>query len=306
MRLIAQRLLPSSSLASKETYVDRELIVQQRSPLLPPEPGHTHHIYCSEFNAGAAALLHEAKGPCRLMVRQDEGAAPPRGARLSSRRGGADKAVKEDVLYVTTEKAYLETCDHMMLYLTSLTWTSGEATDRLAAELLEAMDLEVHVLLVHEMPGMGGQEARSGCEFGQFFSCEDGATPNELLRKGIYSEIAVPLKGGPWREASMSILAKTLASSVGEGSVRMDEPSVFQRLRQRPPAFVERARALWQKNPPEVGNRPVSVKRHGKGLPMKHEGSMSDVEQPASSVSVTSAAAIAHSDIVAVTLSKEP
>ena len=57
------------------------------------------------------------------------------------------------------------------------------------------------------VPGDGGQEARFGCEFGSFFSCVDGATPGELLKRGIYSEIAVALKGGPWREASMAMLA---------------------------------------------------------------------------------------------------
>ena len=46
------------------------------------------------------------------------------------------------------------------------------------------------------MPGIGGQEARFGCEFGTFFSCDDGATPQSLLHRGIYSEIAVALKGG--------------------------------------------------------------------------------------------------------------
>lgn len=44
------------------------------------------------------------------------------------------------------------------------------------------------------------QDKRFGCEFGTFFSCPDGATPTELLHKGIYSEIAVPLKGGAWRQ----------------------------------------------------------------------------------------------------------
>ena len=66
--------------------------------------------------------------------------------------------------------------------------------------------MQVQLLLVHEMPGVGGQEARHGCEFGTFFSCAEGATPEYLLKRGIYSEIAVPLKGGPWREASMALL----------------------------------------------------------------------------------------------------
>jgi hypothetical protein len=56
-----------------------------------------------------------------------------------------------------------------------------------------------------------GQEARHACEFASFFSCVDGATPSELLKRGIYSEVAVPLKGGAWREVSILLLAKALA-----------------------------------------------------------------------------------------------
>ena len=59
--------------------------------------------------------------------------------------------------------------------------------------MLQAMDLGVHVLLAHEMQGID-QDRRDGCEFAQFFSCEDGATPAALLKRGIYNEIAIALK----------------------------------------------------------------------------------------------------------------
>ena len=75
-----------------------------------------------------------------------------------------------------------------LLYLTSQTWTRGDESDALAAEIAKAFDLDVHVLLAHEMLGMGGQKARFGCEFGAFFSCVDGSTPEELLRRGICAE----------------------------------------------------------------------------------------------------------------------
>ena len=70
------------------------------------------------------------------------------------------------------------------------------------------------------VPGTGGQEKRSGCEFGSFFSCVDGTTPGELLWHGIYSEIAVALKGGPWREASMAMLAMALGLSKEEAEAQ--------------------------------------------------------------------------------------
>ena len=36
-----------------------------------------------------------------------------------------------------------------------------------------------------------------------FFACERGTTPAELLRRGLYNEIAVALRGGEWRRVSM-------------------------------------------------------------------------------------------------------
>ena len=86
----------------------------------------------------------------------------------------------------------------MLLYLTSETWTRGIESPLLAAEVLKAMDLGVHILLAHEMPGVGGQAARHAVDFPSFFS----TTPQELLRRGLYSHMAVPLKGGVWREVS--------------------------------------------------------------------------------------------------------
>ena len=98
----------------------------------------------------------------------------------------------------------------MLLYLTGQTWTRGKESDDLAAEVTRAMDLGVHVQLAHEMPGAGGQHGRFGCEFSAFFGHPDGTTPSDLLQRGIYSEIAVPLKGGPWREASMALFGVAL------------------------------------------------------------------------------------------------
>eukprot|EP00966_Prymnesium_polylepis_P170432 3939642-Prymnesium_polylepis.1 len=59
------------------------------------------------------------------------------------------------------------------------------------------------------MPGADLLEGvpRAACPFEAFFSCEAGTTPQELLRKGIYSRIAIALKCGPWRRASLVIFA---------------------------------------------------------------------------------------------------
>jgi hypothetical protein len=108
----------------------------------------------------------------------------------------------------------------MLLYLNALTWTSGEESARLADEVVRARDLGAHVLLAHEMVGIG-QEERHGCEFSVFFACADGTTPQELLHSGLYAEVATPLKGGPWRQASMKLIG--LALGMGRLSDDDDE-----------------------------------------------------------------------------------
>jgi hypothetical protein len=65
---------------------------------------------------------------------------------------------------------------------------------------------------VHEMIGVGGQEARHGVPFAHFFACDAGTTPADLLNRGIYKDIAVGLKGGEWRVSSMKLLAQALTS----------------------------------------------------------------------------------------------
>ena len=62
------------------------------------------------------------------------------------------------------------------------------------------------------MIGVGGQAARHGCEFGEFFSSPPDGTPGDLLQRGIYATIAVAMKGGAWREASMVLLAQAVAA----------------------------------------------------------------------------------------------
>ena len=53
--------------------------------------------------------------------------------------------------------------------------------------------------------------ARHATDFGNFFSCTEGTTPQELLRAGIYSKIAIALKGGPWRKPGLVMIARAFA-----------------------------------------------------------------------------------------------
>jgi len=152
----------------------------------------------------------------------------------------------------------------MLVYLTAQTWTRGKLSAQLGAEVLQAMDLGVHLLLAHEMPGVGGQEARSGCDFGAFFSCEAGSTPAELLVRGIYNEIALPLKGGAWREPSLALLFDVLAATSEHAEpIHIDAHQALVPARQLLNALQDASASLAQAatgrmpgKRPDAGTRP--------------------------------------------------
>jgi len=223
MRLIAERLLPD---AHGTTYIDDEILRLKLRSLKAPRKGVAFHICCSALNPGVMELLMEVSRAQHFTLKVDgalvlsdggtdgglERSSPHQGSKRAARKA----ARPSNVLEVTTQIEHLANSQHMLLYLTGLTWTRGEQSAALAHELRAAFERDVHVLLAHEMTGVGGQEARHGCEFGSFFGHPDGATPADLLKLGIYSEVAVPLKGGPWREVSMTLLAMALGMSKEE------------------------------------------------------------------------------------------
>ena len=65
----------------------------------------------------------------------------------------------------------LNKCQHMLVYLTNETWR-GEDSAQFAAEVEQAMDEAVHLLLAHEMPGLQ-EEERHAVDFGDFFIFAD-------------------------------------------------------------------------------------------------------------------------------------
>jgi len=215
MRLIAERLVPD---AANATYVDRELISTKRRPIRPPE--RTYHMYCSPHLPGALYLMSEVALANGITVIVNDDVTPLEAPTMAiGRQANATSSWKLPVavpLTITTQLEQLPSCDHMLLYLHGETWTRGsETSDELAGEVTIAMDSDVHVLLAHEMIGTG-QESRHGCDFGTLFACPEGATPEALIRRGIYGEIAVPLMGGAWREASMALLSLALSMTSEE------------------------------------------------------------------------------------------
>jgi len=185
--MIAERVLPAGH---GSTYVSADSLLAKA--VLPPPP-YRYHVWCSPHNVGAAELMGEL------------------GQYL-----GSDVAV-------TQELSELTACSHALVYLTELTWTSGKDSERLAGAVRQAMEAGVHLVLAHEMPGLGGQTERHSIEFASLFSHVNGVTPSDLVRDGIYREIALPLKGGVLRDVSLKLLAKAIGLPPKHGSHDTDE-----------------------------------------------------------------------------------
>ena len=195
MRLIAEWLLPAKERGG--VHVQGEI----GSQVLTPPPlthGRTHHLYSSPHNLGASAVVEELR--CALLEQSGKGAE-----RCSAKP-----------LKATTAFAELNQCEHMLLYLTSATWTRGEASAAFAREVEEAQRLGVHLLLVHEFPSVlddEGASTRGACDFNDFWN--EGWTPKHLLtgESNVYKQIAIALKPGAFRAAGLA----TVIGKMGEG-----------------------------------------------------------------------------------------
>lgn len=233
MRLVAQRLLadtPNAAVLDNKPTMVQDEVSHEKPEIMTPDNGKQYHLYCSQQNPGALALIKEVAAAMGMKVDSDE--VNPLKERSQSARGGNfkrrigfRKAETHDrkptgELYVTTRLENIADCEHMLLYLDGTTWTSKGKSTELGNEVEEAMDADVHLLLAHEMPGLY-QEKRKGVDFSTFFACDRGATPEKLLKRGIYKDIACPLKGGEWRAVSLVIVARALAAT-GIESKTMD------------------------------------------------------------------------------------
>lgn len=163
-----------------ESALERKVVSVRR-----PQKPCLYHLLVHPHNEGAMELVEELRAACPSPV------------------------------LVTSDLHELHLCEHFLLYLTSATWTSGAASTTLAAGVRQAMRSGTHVLLAHESLCIKhnlttGREHRA-VEFEQLFACEHGATPTSLLKRGLYREIAVALKDGAWRPASVRLLLHALA-----------------------------------------------------------------------------------------------
>ena len=201
MRLLAERLLPEAAVGT--VYTPAEVSRQRRSrdslakisrqrgsrdsslAEVSGDAGRGLVVHCSRHNAGALELVAEVGRAQQLSI-----------------------SVSSDV-------GQLRSCECMLVYLDARTWRSA-ASDALAEEVRVAMAAGLRLLLAHEMPSAAETEAeRHPTEFAAFF--EQGATPADLIDAGIYQSIAVPLKGGAWRQASLVMFAQSVSAGAGEG-----------------------------------------------------------------------------------------
>jgi hypothetical protein len=145
MRLIAERLLFNTP--SGSTMVQDELANQVPRFRPPERTGHKYHLYCSPRNPGAVELFGEvARFHSVTLKRQQSLSEFVRNHQ--SRRGSRDRADK--AVRVAQRLEDLTECEHMCVYLTSQTWTRGEASEQFAEEVRAAMAQGVHLLLCHE------------------------------------------------------------------------------------------------------------------------------------------------------------
>ena len=84
-------------------------------------------------------------------------------------------------------------------------------------DVARALTAGIPLVLAHEMPDPrepqhkigSNAEGRCPCEFADFFLSTQ--TPEELLRAGIYDNVAVAFKGGAWRQVSRTLLVEKIA-----------------------------------------------------------------------------------------------
>ena len=190
IRLIVQRGIAFSR---QRLYLEGEAASPswQQVDVLPLDPssGRTHHVFCSEFNAGAAEVLNELAASGVISGKQP--------------------------LLFTSDFAQLRTCTHMLVLLDARTWTSEEDSFQLGLHVEEAFRSGVHLCCAHEAPSLLGPP-RSASEFSLIFD----ATPDHLCGRdgpaNLYREIATTLLSDEWRKPGLAALASKLAETPPE------------------------------------------------------------------------------------------
>ena len=229
LRLIAENMLlcPAYSDDTKHlklagrgsSYVQGELTSNVVHSALPATLRYAN-IYCCKHNAGALEVIRELAIQLDIeLIHDGVEQTIHRRRRRQRREVGGSGVAQSRKLYVTSVDGAIGSTDEdvlFLLYLNSLTWTSGSQSTVLAGVVCEVLDAGGQLLLAHEIPSTLADSARHGVKFDAFFT----VTPPELLLRGVYSEIAIPLAAGPWRPTAMLLLAQALVHAVSSQRAR--------------------------------------------------------------------------------------
>jgi hypothetical protein len=123
---------------------------------------------------------------------------------------GANKAatvIQRGMVGLELSSSPPPSASHFLLYLAHQTWV-GEAGERLAEEVRNAMRTNQSIVMLHENDMQNG-----GCEFDRFFS----TTPQDIIANGLYKALAVAYYPGPFRPVSVKLVAKCLGGSPSKG-----------------------------------------------------------------------------------------
>ena len=202
-------------------------VVSKMRVQLPRVEASAAHIYLSAHNDGALEFVrYELEGqpcfrrtPLRVSQTIDElhGAAAA-GQWFGGRRKGRGRLSLPTCACLPCcgrrRRAPLAQSHVLLLYLDRRTWEGGaeekherarEAKDArrdaLMRDVAVAMDLQMQVLLVHEMDGP------QATPFATFLQ----ETPPQLIEWGLYAEIAVAMHAGVYRPVAAHLLAAELA-----------------------------------------------------------------------------------------------
>jgi len=218
MRLIAERLIGISEALKnnitplwrmqpryddayrykQQTYIQQEIGQQlKQHPLVLSlhSQRRRFHLYCSQFNKGAAAVAQELSW-------------------LLEARGVAQQ------LAWTEDSTEQESCEMMLIHLNRTTWTEVASTS-LALDVANAMRSGLRLVCVHEVVGARiGDGARQGCSFEEVLQATPMYLQKPVKGQGIYGTIAFNLAAGEWREAGLVRLALAIAPGGGERQPR--------------------------------------------------------------------------------------
>jgi hypothetical protein len=227
VRMVAARVV--SEKERIDVCVEGEAGTQAIAP--PPlTHGRKFHLYCSPHNAGAETIGIELT---ELLERLSLG---------SSRRGASGPLLKTTLSLEDVDK-----CEHMLVYLTTKTWTNGKHSTELAREIGKARRKGVHLLLVHELPSLILDDDvgtdRGACDFYDLWN--EGWTPKHLLASSLYNQIALPLKPGEFHKAALAVVLGKLSEGGGERvklseeDIRLSEQAEEKGLREHAPAKLQ-------------------------------------------------------------------